>query len=368
MPKLLRSAPREGAFDERRGAFRCRFHGLAAARVRSGRARCGRDRSAVAGGGAAGPLDSLEERAAAATLELYSLESQLARARNELAAIAARRAALARERASARTQLTVAKQALLASQSELSNLARALYQHSGSDPLAVLLGAKSLEEAIAGLDGISRAAGQNNRIVEQARDGTGAARRALCTAGRAGRRARRSRRRRRGSRASSLAATSAERRGLIAELRRQQGLNATRIAAIQAQARTAASRTTNAAVASPPPRARSGRGGVADRHCLRGADAHRHRHRLHDPRQDVDRHSHRAGRRRRRPVRDPARNAPDDPGVRRRHRRRHGRRGPGEHHRRLVPDERAGAPVGPSYGHRHHPLVDSRLPKPRGQR
>ena len=63
----------------------------------------------------------------------------------------------------------MARQALLASQSELSDLARALYQQSGSDPLAVVLGAESLDEALAGLDGISRAAGQNNRIVEQAR-------------------------------------------------------------------------------------------------------------------------------------------------------------------------------------------------------
>jgi 3D (Asp-Asp-Asp) domain-containing protein len=195
---------------------------------------------------------TLEERAATATLELYSLESQLARAQDELTAIAARRAALAREQASARTQLTVAKQALLASQSELSNLARALYQHSGSDPLAVLLGATSLEEAIAGLDGISRAAGQNNRIVEQAR--TARARLAGLSARLVEREAELD-----GlaaaaeARASSLAATTAERRGLIAELRRQQGLNATRIAAIRAQARTAASRTTNAAIASPPP-------------------------------------------------------------------------------------------------------------------
>jgi peptidoglycan DL-endopeptidase CwlO len=195
---------------------------------------------------------SLEARAAAATLELYSIESQLGRARSELAGIDARRAALARDRASARTQLTVAKQALLASQNELSDLARALYQQSGNDPLAVLLGAKSLDEALAGLDGISRAAGQNNRIVEQARtartrlagvsarlaaqdaelDGLAAAAEA---------------------RAWALAATAAERRGFIGSLRRQQGLNAARIAAIEAQARTAATRTASVAVASPPP-------------------------------------------------------------------------------------------------------------------
>ena len=195
---------------------------------------------------------SLEERAAAATLELYSLEAQLGSARTELADIEARRATLAREQASARTQQAVARQALLASQSELSNLARALYQQSGSDPLAVVLGAKSLEEAMAGLDGISRAAGQNNRIVEQARTArarlTGLTARlaeqdaeldGLAAAAEA--------------RAVSLAATAAQRRGLIGELRRQQGLNTARIAEIQAQARTAATRTTALAVALPPP-------------------------------------------------------------------------------------------------------------------
>ena len=195
---------------------------------------------------------SLEERAAAATLALYSLEAQLGRAQNELAAIDTRRAALARAQASARTQLAVAKQALLTSQSELSDLARALYQQSGNDPLAVLLGAKSLDEAIAGLDGISRAAGQNNRIVEQAR--TARTRLAGLSARLAARDAELdSLAAAAGARAASLAATAAERRGLIGELRRQQGLNAARIATIQAQARTAVTRTTALAVATPAP-------------------------------------------------------------------------------------------------------------------
>jgi peptidoglycan DL-endopeptidase CwlO len=194
---------------------------------------------------------SLEERAAAATLELYSLEAQLGRAQSELTAIDARRAALAREQVAARTQLTVAKQALLASQTELSDLARALYQQSGNDPLAVLLGAKSLDEAIAGLDGISRAAGQNNRIVEQARSAR--ARLSGLTARLAERDAELD-----GlaaaaeARAASLAATAGQRRDLVAELRRQQGLNAARIATIEARARTAATRTTAVAAPAPP--------------------------------------------------------------------------------------------------------------------
>ena len=194
---------------------------------------------------------TLDARATAATLELYSLESQLSRARTELAGIEAQQASLAREQASARAQLTIAKQALLASQTELSNLVRALYQQSGNDPLAVLLGAESLDEALAGLDGISRAAGQNNRIVEQARGArtrlVGLSDRlaerdaeldALAAAAQA--------------RATTLAATASERRTFIGALRRQQGLNAARIASIEAQARTAA-RTTAVAVAAPAP-------------------------------------------------------------------------------------------------------------------
>ena len=195
---------------------------------------------------------SLDARVTAATLELYSLESQLGRARTELADIDARQAALARERASVRTQLAVARQAMLSSQTELENLVRALYQQSGNDPLAVVLGAKSLDEAVAGLDGISRAAGQSNRIVEQARaartrlaglatrlraqdaelDGLAAATRA---------------------RTETLTGMVSERASLIGALRREQGLTTARIASIQSQAREAERRTAAIAVAAPPP-------------------------------------------------------------------------------------------------------------------
>src|SRR5215213_8812180 len=186
--------------------------------------------------------ESLEARATAATLELYSIEAELDRARAERASIDTRWAALAREQASARTQLTIAKQAVTASQSELADLVRALYQQPGHDPLAVLLGANSLDEALTALDGISRAAGRNNRIVEQARDarkrlegvGTRLADQAreldrLAAAGDA--------------QAAALAATAAERERYVAGLRRQQGLNSARVASIEAQARDAETRS-----------------------------------------------------------------------------------------------------------------------------
>jgi 3D (Asp-Asp-Asp) domain-containing protein len=186
---------------------------------------------------------SLDARASSATLELYALETQLRRARGDLDALAARRTAVARDRVAARNQLGIAKEAVRVSQSQLEVLVRALYeQPDRGDPLVVLLSAESLDEALAALDGLSRAAGESNRIIEQARgartelaaldarlagqeqelDGLSAAAE---------------------QRASELAATAVARRSFIAGLRHQQGLDAARIAAIETQARTAEQRT-----------------------------------------------------------------------------------------------------------------------------
>lgn len=195
---------------------------------------------------------SLEARAQAATLELYSLEAQLGRARAELAALQAQRRQLAREQASARTQLAVARRAVRSSQSRLAELARSLYQQPGHDPVAILLGAGSLEEALAGLDGLDRAAVQSRRILEQARGA-----RAELTRSNAALAARGARLEAAvdavAARAATIEATAAARRELVAGLRRQQGLNASRIAAIEAEAQAAERRTATIAVAAPAP-------------------------------------------------------------------------------------------------------------------
>ncbi|HEX4930113.1 MAG TPA: 3D domain-containing protein [Gaiellaceae bacterium] len=188
--------------------------------------------------------DSLEARANAATLELYALEAELGQARGALETIAARQAVVTRDRAAARRQIEIARNALKLSESRLADLVRALYEQSGqADPLAILLGAASLEEALTGLDSLSRAAGQNNRIIEQARssrkrlealDTRLAARESeLVQLGAAA-----------ASRARALAEAAASRESFVAGLRHQQGLNAARIAAIEAQARSAETRTT----------------------------------------------------------------------------------------------------------------------------
>jgi len=196
---------------------------------------------------------SLEARASAATLELYALESELRSAQGDLGALAARRAEVAQDRAATAKQLGIAKEAVRVSQSQLEVLVRALYERPDQgDPLAVLLNSESLDEALAGLDSLSRAAGQNNRIIEQAR----AARKqlgaldarlaeqavkldALAAAAE--------------QRAARLAATAAARRSFIGGLRHQQGLDAARIAAIEARAQTAEQKTAEMSPSTQPP-------------------------------------------------------------------------------------------------------------------
>jgi len=196
--------------------------------------------------------ESLEARTNAATLELYAVEAELGRARGAVESVAARQAVVARDRTTARKQLAIARNALHVSESRLAELVRTLYEQSGqADPLAILLGAASLEEALTGLDSLSRAAGENSRIIEQARssrkrlgalDTRLAAREAelvqLADAAAA--------------RARALEEAAGTRERFVAGLRNQQGLNAGRIASIEAQARSAEARTTTIAATAAP--------------------------------------------------------------------------------------------------------------------
>ena len=187
--------------------------------------------------------ESLEAQARAATLELYALETRLARARAGLADIASRRTAVEHERALISRQLTTAQAALKVSEDRLGQVLRALYQQGGTaDPLEVVLGAGTLDEALAGLDGLDRAAEQSAAIIEQTRAarlrlaaaqarlaGKAAELDELAVAAQA--------------EASELGTAIAEREAFVADLRHRQESNATRVASIQTQARSAGART-----------------------------------------------------------------------------------------------------------------------------
>src|SRR5205814_7929215 len=98
----------------------------------------------------------LAARARSAALDLYSLESKLTRARAQLASVQREQARVERDRTSVRTRLDVAQHDLKTSQRLLALRVHVLYEQQATDPLAVVLGAQSLDEAITSLDDLNR--------------------------------------------------------------------------------------------------------------------------------------------------------------------------------------------------------------------
>jgi 3D (Asp-Asp-Asp) domain-containing protein len=106
----------------------------------------------------------------AAILDLYALDSKLNRVHAELASLGAQRERIVRERQSILMQLGVSRHNARASQRQLAVLVHRLYEQQSDDPLAVVLGAESLEQAIATLDDLSSAARQHLQIAAESRD------------------------------------------------------------------------------------------------------------------------------------------------------------------------------------------------------
>jgi 3D (Asp-Asp-Asp) domain-containing protein len=114
--------------------------------------------------------DTLTQRIHTATLDLYSLDAQLGRARAQLAALQAERERIARERASLRLRLDVTRQNARVADRRIAILVRNLYEQQTSDPLAIVLGAQSLDDAITTLDDLNRSAQTHQQIAQTSRD------------------------------------------------------------------------------------------------------------------------------------------------------------------------------------------------------
>jgi 3D (Asp-Asp-Asp) domain-containing protein len=205
-----------------------------------------------AAGGAAAPSGGAAElrqrdtsfaaKERAATQELFSLEARLAVARSQLAALTAQREAAETRLARLRIELDVAWQSAYIAEERLGARIRQLYQQGRLDPVAVLLGAESLDEAIGGLDGLrSIASGDRDilRKVRQARaDLTGVKTRVVARIAvlRAAESAAE-------TTAAALAAARAERTAYLAQLAGQRGFNARRLERVRSTARAAGERT-----------------------------------------------------------------------------------------------------------------------------
>jgi 3D (Asp-Asp-Asp) domain-containing protein len=113
---------------------------------------------------------AIASRSRAAVLTLYALDSRLARTQAQLGSLRSQTAAIDRQAAETRRELAVAKRIFSVSQRNLANRLRSVYEHGAdSDPLAIVLGAKTLDDALTGLE-TERAAAQTDRaVVAQAR-------------------------------------------------------------------------------------------------------------------------------------------------------------------------------------------------------
>jgi 3D (Asp-Asp-Asp) domain-containing protein len=103
-----------------------------------------------------------------AALELYSLDAELAAARAQAATLAEERRRVTAELGTARVHLRLAETALATAQVRLARIVRRIYAADQPEPLAVVLGAQSFDEAQAALDALERSAAQNRAVGRQA--------------------------------------------------------------------------------------------------------------------------------------------------------------------------------------------------------
>lgn len=184
---------------------------------------------------------ALAAQSRAAVVQLYGLESQLAQARSDLARVQARAEALGREQASVRLRVHAARRTSQAAEQRLGDQLRYLYEQGEPDPVAVVLGATSLEEAIDGLDAVHRSARATQSVLDQAH----AARTRLATVQQElGRQVARTNETRShlAETAAGLEQARAERSAYIADLRHEQQLTAVQISRLEAQAQEARQR------------------------------------------------------------------------------------------------------------------------------
>lgn len=208
-----------------------------------------------------GGVGALKEKSAAlaaqsqrAVVDLYALESRLQQARTDLARIDARAADLGRQQSLARLRYHVAKRTMSIAQFRLGQQLKILYEQPDADPIAVVLGAKSLDEAIEGLESLRRTARSTESVIAQAHSAKVQIRRAQDDlAVKVGRT--RAARAALAATASGLEQARNERTSYISQLRSELALTNSQISTLERQAQEAQQRaravTQQAAAAQP---------------------------------------------------------------------------------------------------------------------
>ena len=112
----------------------------------------------------------LAARSRGVVLELYSLDAKLAREQARLVELRIRSAEVKGELAAARQRLGAARQTLKVSERSLAARLQLLYEQGDTDPLAVVLGASSVADALGNLDSLDRIADQDRLVIAQTQE------------------------------------------------------------------------------------------------------------------------------------------------------------------------------------------------------
>jgi 3D (Asp-Asp-Asp) domain-containing protein/septal ring factor EnvC (AmiA/AmiB activator) len=247
--------------EEGRSARRIRLLTLAAALA-----------AAVVPTAGAGPGDSLRAKAAeltqantilasrsrGAVISLYGLDSQLARARAQVAGLESELAGVRRQRRAVGQRLALARDVVAKADRNLARRLQTLYEQGDTTAIEVVLGATSLDDALSNLETLNSSADADRHVISQAT----AARRTVVRLGRVlAHRDASLRRLEAAARAAaaSLARTRTARVDYLGRLAALRRLNASQIASLQqqavavaAQARQAAIQSAGSGVPAPP--------------------------------------------------------------------------------------------------------------------
>jgi 3D (Asp-Asp-Asp) domain-containing protein len=197
--------------------------------------------AAATSAGAPGPADrlaSLTRAQRSAELELYAAESAVARARASAVQLERRRQAVAASLERTRRHVAVVRSSLDATNQRVAILLRRLYVEGDADPVAVLLGARSLPAMLAGLDELERTTHANRGIAAELRARSRTLRARLVRLAQV-RRQLTDAERRAGAALAASEHASASRRATVASIRSRAGVTRARLAAIEARAKAA---------------------------------------------------------------------------------------------------------------------------------
>jgi cystine transport system substrate-binding protein len=180
----------------------------------------------------------LAAKSRAAVLGLYSLDQQLGAAQLRLAHLHVQAASLRAQKESVAQELAIARHGAAAAQRRLGQRLRQLYEEGNVEPLEIVFGSQSLDEALSNIDNLSRASNQGKdelRQLKAARRSILAARHTLAMRGLALSEATSQAQ----ATATALAQTRAARSAYIGSLGVQRRLTEGQISTLVAQARTA---------------------------------------------------------------------------------------------------------------------------------